>query len=116
MKALKNLTDEEAYLVKFLFKNWQAEENYEIGERVLYQGNLYNVIAIPNNNLFPPDNPSCYKLTEKPLDLVEEWDIINHRAYKIGEKVKVGIHYYENLLENNTWSPQDFPTSWRLIQ
>ena len=116
LKALTNLSDEEAYLVKFLFENWQATIKYQIGERVLYQGQLYNVISIPNNNLFPPDNPQCYKLTEKPLDLVEEWDNINRRAYKIGEKTKVGIHYYENLLDNNTWSPQEFPTSWELIK
>ena len=116
LKSLTNLSDEEAYLVKFLFEDWQAATDYKIGDRVLYQGELYNVISTPIDNLFPPDNPQCYKLTEKPLDLIEEWDNINRRKYKIGEKTKVGIHYYENLLDNNTWSPQEFPTSWNLIK
>ena len=116
LKALRNLPDEEAYLIKFLFEEWRAATTYQVGDRVLYQNELYNVIAVPSNNLFPPDNPECYSLVEKPLDLVEEWNNINRKKYSVGEKTKVGIHYYESLIEGNTWSPQDFPTAWKLIQ
>lgn len=116
LKALFNLKDEDAYLVKFLFPEWQANIAYEIGERIVYNGELYNVIKTPSNNLFPKDNQECYKLTQKPLNLIEEWDFINHKIYNVGEKVKVGNHYYESIINNNVWSPQDFPTAWKLIE
>ena len=116
LKALTSLSDEEAYLVKFLFEEWHSATEYQIGDRILYQGELYNVIATPSNNLFPPDNPECYTLTKKPLNLIEEWNSVNHKKYSIGEKTKVGTHYYESLIEGNTWSPQDFPTAWKMIQ
>lgn len=116
LKALANLPDEEAYLVKFLFEEWHSATEYKIGDRVLYKGDLYNVITIPSNNLPPSDNQECYTLTKKPLNLVEEWNNIDRKKYHIGEKTKVGVHYYESLIEGNTWSPQDFPTAWKLIQ
>lgn len=115
LKLLISLKDEEAYLVKFLFDEWQSTKTYQIGERVLYQNKLYNVIKNTTDNL-SPDNSECYSLTQKPLDLIEEWDPINRESYNIGEKVKVGTHYYESLINDNTWSPQDFPMAWVLIE
>lgn len=115
LKALSSLKDDEAYLVKFLFPEWQADTAYKIGARFLYEGELYNVIKTPSNNLLPNINSECYKLVQKPLDLIEEWDSINRKNYNIGEKVKVGNHYYESLINNNSWSPLDFPTAWKLI-
>ena len=116
LKALASLSDDEAYLVKFLFKKWQDDTSYEIGERILFNGELYKVIKKPENNLSPQDNSEFYSLIKKPLDLVEEWDISTRKSYSLGDQVKVGEHYYESLIEGNTWSPQEFPTAWRLVE
>jgi len=116
LKALKTLSDEEAYLIKFFFDEWENNKKYEVGDRVLFNGELYNVIKTPIDNSLPSNNSEYYVLTNKPLDLIEEWDSVNRKAYNVGDKVKVGEHYYESLIEGNTWSPQDFPTAWKLIQ
>lgn len=113
LKAFRNLDDEDAYLIKFFFEDWQIAKNYVIGDRVLYNKELYNVIQIPSNELPPSENKECFQLTQKPIDLIEEW---SQRTYNIGEQVKVGQHVYENLIQDNSWSPQDFPTSWKIIK
>lgn len=105
LKALISLSDEEAYLVKFLFNKWEEDTAYQIGERVLFKGELYKIIKTPENNLSPQNNPECYSLIRKPIGLVEEWNRNNQQMYSIGEQVKVGEHYYESLIEGNTWSP-----------
>lgn len=112
-KALRNLSDEEAYLVKFLFKEWNGTSDYEINDRVWYNNKLYTVISKPTDNINPEENLQCFVKTTRPDDLIEEWTMKN---YRIGDKVKIGQHYYENLIENNNWSPLDFPTSWRFIK
>lgn len=116
LKALINLSDDDAYLVKFFFENWQNDTPYNVGERVLFNGELYKVIKTPENNLNPENNKECYILIKKPLNLVEEWDSNNRKSYSIGDQVKVGEHYYESLIEENTWSPQEFPNAWRLVE
>lgn len=113
IKALTSLTDEEAYQISFLFDSWDQYKQYKIGDRVLYNKELYTVIKVPNNNLPPSLNQECYKKTSPPKDLIEEW---TQKNYNIGDRVKVGDHIYESLINNNNWSPQDFPMSWKLVE
>ena len=116
LKALRSLVDEEAYQVKIFFNNWEPGIQYEVNNRVWYNGELYTVIKTPNNDVTPDLNTECYIKTQKPLDLVDEWNSERKKKYMIGEQTKVGEHYYESLLDNNLWSPQDFPSAWKLIK
>lgn len=115
-KALRSLSDKDAYEVKFLFKPWQSNVEYVIGDRVSYHGELYNVISVPVSGEAPDVNTMNYSKTELPDDLIEEWDSVNRKTYQMGDKVKIGEHYYESLVNDNNWSPIEFPTSWKLIQ
>lgn len=114
-KALTNLTDEEAYQIRFLFNEWDENKNYEVGDRVLYNKELYNVIQIPKTVAPPNLNTECFIKTNRPLDLVEEWNNLNQKVYNTGDRVKIGQYLYESLIDNNSWSPQAFPAVWRLI-
>lgn len=114
LKALKSLSDEEAYKVKFFFEDWKENANYEIGDRVIYENELYNIIKIPNNTMSPASNKECFIKTARPLDYVEEW--IDGKIYNIGDQIKVGNHFYTSTLDNNTWSPIEFPAGWQLIE
>jgi len=50
------------------------------------------------------------KITSKePL----EWE---EKTYRLGDKVKYGEHIFESLINNNIWSPENFPDAWKLIE
>lgn len=115
-KALKSLTDEEAYMIKFLYEEWAYTNKYYEGDRVLYNNDLYNVIQTPLNDANPALNKDCYKKIKTPPDLVEEWHINNKRIYNIGDRTRVGEYVYESLIDNNMWGPKDFPDAWELIE
>ena len=115
-KALKTLTDEEAYKVKFFFDEWSYEKNYEKGDRVLYNKELYNVIQTPPIKLTPELHTAYYKKVNRPIELIEEWDDTNKKIYNAGDRTRIGEHIYESLIDNNLWAPKDFPDVWELIQ
>lgn len=114
-KAFKSLTDEEAYTIKFLFEEWQYNKNYQSGERVLYNNELYNIINSLTSTLTPEDDKVNYQKTNRPLDLIDEWNDADNKVYNIGDKVRIGDYIYSSLVDNNTWSPKDFPAVWQLI-
>ena len=39
-----------------------------------------------------------------------------HDAYQIGDKVLFNGDVYESTIDNNTWSPADYPQAWKLIE
>ena len=114
LKALRNLNDEEAYKIKFFFNQWNENEIYVVGDRVIYNNELYNVVKIPNNILPPDENKECFKKTIRPLEYVDEW--LNGKIYNIGDQIKIGKHFYKSVIENNAWSPMEFPAGWLLIE
>ena len=116
LKALDTLTDEEAYKVNFLFRKWSPYDTYQQGERVFYNEELYSVIQTPNTNANPELNTECFIKIGKPLNLIEEWDDNNRKVYNIGDKIKIGNYYYQSLINNNSWSPLEFPASWEIIE
>lgn len=115
-KALSLLSDDDAYKIKFLYEEWSYTNEYQKGDKVLYNGKLYNVIQTPVNDANPVLNTDCYEKIKTPPDLVEEWNEINKENYNIGDRTRIGEHIYESLIDNNMWAPRDFPDVWKLIQ
>lgn len=114
-KALNQLEDEDAYLVSFLYKPVDAEKEYQIGERFLYNNILYTTIQKAlGNHIFDEDFSAYFIKTECPNDYVDEWKI--GKTYQQNERVKYGEHVYKSLIDNNTWTPQEFLAAWELIQ
>jgi len=115
-KALNLLSNDDAYKIKFLYEEWSYNNKYQKGDKVLYNGKLYNVIQTPINDANPVLNTDCYEKIKTPPDLVEEWNEINKENYNIGDRTRIGEHIYESLIDNNMWAPRDFPDVWKLIQ
>lgn len=113
-RALRSLSDGDAYRIMFLLDEWDENTNYDIGDRVIYNNIIYRVIAAPTGTLPPNVDKECYIKTDKPFDLIEEWNVLARIVYNIGDKVKVGGYVYSSLIDNNTWSPVDFPAAWQL--
>ena len=39
-----------------------------------------------------------------------------HDAYQLGDVVLFEGQMYESLMDNNTWSPADYPAGWQLVE
>ena len=103
-----------------LFPVWQINIAYKKGDRVRYNGKLYKVIQEHTSQLGwePLVAPSLFasllvdEETNKILDWVQP-DSTN--AYSIGDKVIFNEKTYESLIDNNVWSPEDYPAGWAEI-
>ena len=118
---LPNLSDEQALQVPLMFPKWQVGKAYAVGERVLYLGVLYKVIQAHTSQAgWEPDiAPSLFaknlivKDEEGEQVDIPEWvqpDSTN--PYMIGDKVIFGGKVYQSVIDNNVWSPTDYPQGW----
>ena len=110
---LRTFPSNQIYKISFLCPEWRPNTNYIIGDKIYYNHSLYEAIS-PSEGLSFPDEDNAFKLIERPQELIEEWSNIYNKIYKKGEKVKIGTHIYTSLMNNNIWSPVDFPAAWQL--
>jgi len=114
-RALNQLSDSEVYEVKFLYSELDPNREYQVGERFQYQNQLYTTIQESiGRKLFMNNSEDYFRVTDKPSYLIENWKV--SRIYQNNEKVRYGSHIYQSILDNNMWSPQDFPAGWSLIE
>ena len=121
---LPNLSDEQALQVPLMFPKWQAGKEYVVGDRVLYLGVLYKVLQAHTSQAGWEPNiaPSLFaknlivKDEEGEQVDISEWvqpDSTN--PYMIGDKVKFEGKVYQSLIDNNVWSPSDYPQGWEEV-
>lgn len=114
-QILTNYNDKKIYYIIFLIPFWKAENNYKMGEKVQYNGNIY----LATKNHISAKNPEIdkinYALIEKPDYLIEKW-AQEKTPYKIGDKVKIGNYIYQSIIDNNIWTPANFPAGWQLLE
>lgn len=115
LNILNSLDNERAYKMFFLYKTWHRNNKYKGGEIIYFERNLYRVINSHTSNLFPSQDTTNYKKLDKPNSFIEDWSSLN-MPYQLGDKVKVGKYIYQSTLENNIWTPVDFPAGWILIE
>ena len=120
-EIIGTLTDEQALAAPVLFPVWQAEVEYKTGDRIRYEGKLYKVIQDHNSQIGwePIVAASLFAilLTDEETGEILEWvqpDSTN--AYSIGDKVLFEGATYESLIDNNVWSPADYPAGWNIIE
>ena len=115
------MTDEEAVTSQVLFPNWQSGKSYALGERVRYGGKLYKVLqAHTSQDDWAPDVAvslfACL-LTGEENGTIKEWvqpDSTN--GYSTGDRVVYNGVIYTSLIDNNVWSPTDYPAGWQLVE
>lgn len=120
-EIIGTLSDEQAIAAPVLFPVWQADVAYKAGDRVRYEGKLYKVLQDHNSQLDwePISAPSLFAslLTDKeePENILPWVQPDSTNAYSIGDKVLFEGATYESLIDNNVWSPADYPAGWNLI-
>lgn len=102
-----------------LKKDWvfHIGEFVNVGDEVVYNGNVYEVIQAHTlqADWIPDQTPALYRLKGQPG---EEWpEFVQptgaHDAYHQGDKVTFEGEHYISLIDNNVWSPKDYPQGWQ---
>ena len=121
---LPNLSDEQALQVPLMFPKWQVGKAYVVGDRVLYLGVLYKVLqAHTSQQGWEPDiAPSLFAKnlivkddSGEQVDIPEWVQPDSTNPYMIGDKVKFEGKVYQSLIDNNVWSPSDYPQGWEEV-
>lgn len=115
------MDDESAADFPALFPNWSGESvQYKPGDRVRYADILYKVLQEHTSQLDwnPADSPSLFAeiLPGQGGTDIGEWqqpDSTN--PYMIGDRVIFEGKIYESTVDNNVWSPADYPAGWREV-
>ena len=121
---LPNLSDEQALQVPLMFPKWQVGKAYVVGDRVLYLGVLYKVLqAHTSQDGWQPDvAPSLFAKNlivkdeqGEQVDIPEWVQPDSTNPYMIGDKVMFGGKVYQSVIDNNVWSPTDYPQGWEEV-
>ncbi len=102
------------------YDDWAIGVDYVVGQYVNYQDILYKVLTnhTSQESWSPSDAPSLFSkvLTDPTGETILEWkqpDSTN--PYMTGDKVIFEGATYESLIDNNIWSPSEYPAGWQLI-
>ena len=117
---LSNVSEAVALKMVDYFPMWNGDSvNYEIGQKVQYDGVLYSVLQAHTSQAdwTPPTATGLFAkvLTSEdgtPLPW-EQPDSTN--GYKTGDRVIYDGKIYESKIDNNVWSPEAYPDGWELI-
>lgn len=116
-----DLSDAVALDYRELYPLWKAGIAYGVGDRVRYEDNLYKCLQahtaqaawtpVATGSLWAQILPGQDGTEIGPW---EQPDSTN--PYMTGDRVTFEGHIYESLIDNNLWSPADYPAGWQLIE
>lgn len=118
--AMQSVDDETALENASLFPAWETGVSYAVGTRVYYNGVLYRVLQnhVSQDGWTPDAAASLFArvLIPEP-DVIPEWERPDStNPYMRGDKVRYNGVVYESLIDNNTWSPEEYPAGWQEVQ
>ena len=102
-----------------LFLPWATSTSYAIGDLRSYEGILYKCLqAHTSQDDWTPDiSSSLWKSLSINESGIQEWSqpISSADAYNTGDEVMYkGVHY-RSVIDNNVWSPTDYPQGWEVV-
>ena len=106
----KDMNDEEAQNMSMLFPDWQVGGNYEQGDILRYNGELYRVsqkVTGAQADHTPDKAVSLYKKIGEPTGGLFPWSQPQgaHDAYKKGDKVTHNGKTWVSTIDANVWEP-----------
>ena len=120
VKASASLDDEDALEAVELFPVWVANTDYAAGDRVRYGGVLYRCLQghEAQDTWTPADAPSLWArvLIPDPGEIPEWEQPDSTNPYMKGDRVRFAGKIYESLIDNNVWSPADYPAGWKIVE
>ena len=117
----EGLSDEQALQVPLLFEEFDGNGvAYEVGKRIMYNGILYKVLQAHTSQAdWTPDAASSLfaKVINETIDgsIPEFQQPDSTNPYMKGDRVIFKEKVYESLIDNNVYSPEDYPAGWKEI-
>ena len=119
-KASVSLEDSDALGAVELFPMWVVGNSYAAGDRVRYGGVLYRCLQSheAQEAWTPADAPSLWARVLNPdPGQIPEWEQPDStNPYMKGDRVRFAGKIYESLIDNNVWSPADYPAGWKIVE
>lgn len=118
-KASVSLDDGDAIDAVELYAEWNTETTYTVDQRIRYGGKLYRCVQAHTSQAgWEPDKtPALWTEVAKPGEIpVWKQPTGAQDAYNTGDRVwypDVDTTVYESTIDNNVWSPADYPQGWR---
>lgn len=113
-----DLTQEEIDALQGLYDEWEAGKSYLVGEYVRYNNTLYKVVQGHTSQVewLPDIAISLYTIVQAQ-GIIEEWGErdLTVNPFMKGEQVKFEGAIYESIIDNNVWTPVDYPQGWKLV-
>lgn len=98
--------------------NWAVGVAYYIDDMRMHDGKRYRCLQSHTSQAdWAPDLAPALWVEERDPDTVAEWvqpDSTN--PYMTGDRVTYGGTVYESVIDNNVWSPADYPAGWRAAE
>ena len=116
-KAAQSLSDDDALEAIELYPAWSGDGvTYSAGLRVRDEKILYTVLQshISQQGWKPKDAPSLFaKVLIPDPNVIPDWEQPDStNPYMTGDKVRYDGKVYESVIDNNVWSPADYPAGW----
>ena len=116
----KGLDDAEALECTAFFPKWTGEGvSYVVGDRVRYNDDLYSVLQnhVSQADWNPVDAVSLFaKVLIPDSGEVPDWEQqYSTNPYMEGDHVVFNGVEYVSLINNNVWSPADYPAGWQAV-
>lgn len=113
----EDLTQEEIEKLQGLYDEWHTKDNFIVGEYIRYNSNLYRVVLEhPRQDNWLPDKEASLYTIVQAQGIIEDWGTRNLTVnpFMTGEQVKFEDVIYESTIDNNVWTPTDYPQGWKL--
>ena len=96
---------------------FEAGQNYGVGTLLMYGGSLFTVLQAHTSqeDWTPTAAPSLFAqvLSSQITCDIQEWvQPESTNPYMTGDKVIFNGITYESVIDNNVWSPADYPAGW----
>ena len=118
-QLLPVLTDAQAYTFRYLFPTFEIDKSYEVGERIIYEDKFYKVITTHTSQAdWTPDVAVSLfvEISDPAIEYPEFKKPINaETAYMKGDKITFEGNKYVSTMDNNVYSPTEYPQGWELI-
>ena len=117
-----NVTDDAVALtIQEFYDIWEVGVTYEVGRYLQYKSVLYKVLQPhTSQETWTPDVASSVYakvLIDPSGESIPEWEQPDStNAYMTGDKVRFEGVVYESTMDNNIWSPADYPAAWKVVE
>lgn len=112
--------DAVALSIQEFYDIWKVGISYSVGRYITHNDILYKVLTEHTSQAtWTPDvSPGLFAkvLIDPTGETIPDWvqpDSTN--AYMIGDKVMFEGVAYESVIDNNIWSPTEYPAGWKQI-